>query len=496
MQAAQLSNRSHLISYLLLFAGCVFFSVASFYWWIIFLPLVLLAAELFLPAIIRKPAILFWLLLATLPLSAELEITAHLSLDFPDEPLMILLTGIIILLLFYQPAWFPRQLALHPVGLLLLIHLVWIGITCLYAQYPLIAWKYFLAKTWYLLPFVLLLQNILDSRSSLRLLALCLLLPMLAVVLITLYRHARIGFRFDNMYVILRPFFLNHVNYSSMLVCLLPVGWCCWQLTPGRHRWRKWIAAGIGIGLLALFFTYSRGAWLALLAGLLAAWLIRKKWLLQALLTGVLIIVVSLGWLMTDNRYLQLAPDHDHTIFHTRFIDHMRATFEQKDVSAAERWYRWIAGMRMIADRPLTGVGPNGFYNSYRPYTVRRFETWVSDNKEHSTVHNYLLLIALEQGWPGLLIFLALYGCLLVRAQWLYHQFQSRWYRLASLTVGVVLVMILLINNLSDMIETDKIGSLFWLSTGLIIWLDAQAKAEKRDISLADQVTGINPLCL
>lgn len=483
MHAGRLTIRNHLLVYLLLFTGSIFFSIATFYWWVIFISPAILLLELFVPVVIRKPEILYWLLLAALPVSAELEVTAHLSLDFPDEPLMILLSGIIILMLLYDPGWFPKNLVLHPLGLLLLLHLGWIAVTCLYAQYPVIAWKYFLAKTWYILPFVFLLQKIIAGRLSLRAMAQCLLLPMLAVVLITLFRHARIGFRFDNMYVILRPFFLNHVNYSSMLVCLLPVGWCCWQLTPQRSPWRRWILAATGIGLLALFFAFSRGAWLALFAGLLAAWLIRKKWMGYAMVACISAIILSLGWLITDNRYMQLAPDHDHTIFHTRFIDHMRATFEQKDVSAAERWYRWIAGMRMIADRPITGFGPNGFYQNYRPYTVRRFETWVSDNKEHSTVHNYFLLIALEQGWPGLLIFLALYAWLLWRSQWLYHQFQSRWYRLTSLTIGVVFTMILVINCLSDMIETDKIGSLFWIGTGLIIWLDAQAEAEKYDLT-------------
>ena len=113
-------------------------------------------------------------------------------------------------------------------------------------------------------------------------------------------------------------------------------------------------------------------------------------------------------WIKADDRYLQYAHDYRTTIFHHDFREHLQATYQLKDVSTAERFYRWIAGVRMIKDNALTGYGPNTFYNNYKPYAVPAFKTWVSDNKEHSTVHNYFLLIAIEQGIPGLLFFLLL----------------------------------------------------------------------------------------
>ena len=125
----------------------------------------------------------------------------------------------------------------------------------------------------------------------------------------------------------------------------------------------------------------------------------------------------------------------------------------------------------MIAEKPVTGFGPNSFYAQYPSFTVASFKTWVSDNPEHSTVHNYFLLTAVEQGIPGLLLLLALWIYLMVATQQLYHAFQSEFYRTVSLVTGVMLSMITLINLTSDMIETDKIGSLFWLCAGVIITL-------------------------
>lgn len=170
------------------------------------------------------------------------------------------------------------------------------------------------------------------------------------------------------------------------------------------------------LGFVALVLAYSRGAWLALVTGGFSIIVIRKRQMTAFIILAVTAVLISTVWLVTDKRYFRFAPDHDRTIFHTDFSQHLSATVELKDVSNAERFYRWVAGARMLVDKPVTGFGPSSFYLHYRPYTVKRFETWVSNNPEHSTVHNYFLLTALEQGIIGLIIFahfifLCLFGC-------------------------------------------------------------------------------------
>ena len=433
--------------------------------------------------VISRTEQLYWLLFILLPLSTELNITPQLGLDFPDELLLLLLTGICLVKMIHQPKWFPYALSVHPLFMWLVIYMLWILLSCIYAVEPILSFKYLLAKIWYIVPFVLLPQRILNTRSRIEKMALCLLIPMLFVVIQTLLRHSLQAFSFETVKYILYPFFRNHVNYSSMLLCLLPVGWCVWIVTPVENDKRKWILYGLYIGLAGLLFSYSRGAWIALLAGIAGGWIIRKKMTAALIATAVLGILISTAWLVTDKNYMRFAPDHDHTVFHTDFSEHIRATVNMKDISTAERFYRWIAGIRMLADKPVTGFGPNSFYLHYRPYTVSRFETWVSDNPEHSTVHNYFILTALEQGVAGLLLFCVLYFGMLLHAQKLYHRLQSRFYRMVALTTGIVLIMLGVINCMSDMIETDKIGSLFWLCLGMIVLLETKSKEERSVIA-------------
>ena len=303
------------------------------------------------------------------------------------------------------------------------------------------------------------------------------------VVTQCLGRHALIGFSFEGIKQTLAPFFRNHVNYSAMLVCLLAVLWAVKKLTPKTNPYYKWINIGLVVGLIALFFAYSRGAWVALFAGIATVFIIQKKWMTQTIVLACTTTILLISWLVTNNNYVRFAPDYEHTIFHDDLGAHLQSTTSLKDLSNAERFYRWVAGAKMFAAKPATGFGPNTFYSNYKNYTVDVFKTYVSNNPEHSSVHNYFLLTALEQGFIGLLLFCSLLFTMLLYAQKLYHALQNVFYRTVALTTGVMIVMITVVNLMSDMIETDKIGSLFWLSVGVLIVLSNQLKVEKESLA-------------
>lgn len=457
-------------------------AIVSQQWVWMLVPFAILLVPVMIQAAIQHTEKLFWLLMILLPLSTEWNITPQLGIDFPDEIVMLLLTGMALLYWWHKPQQFPSNVWKHPLFFWLSIHICWIAITAAYAIEPLPAIKFLLAKIWYIVPFVLLPAIWVNSISGMQKLAKTLLWPMLFVIVVTFFRHATEAFSFESINRHLFPFFRNHVNYASMLVCLLAILCCAWYLCPKQSVQRKWLFIALLLGLLALVFAYSRGAWLALIAGVFTVMIVREKQMATLIVLAVVAVLVSTVWLVTDKQYFQFAPDHDKTIFHTDFSQHLSATVALKDVSNAERFYRWVAGARMLADKPITGFGPSSFYLHYRPYTVKRFETWVSNNPEHSTVHNYFLLTALEQGIIGLVIFCTLYFFMLMRLQKIYHQLHSYFYRAVTMTVAVILVMIGVINFISDMIETDKIGSLFWLCMGMVMILDGKLKEERASL--------------
>lgn len=482
MQTDKSYRRFGVFSALFFVIGISLFIVFNNIWFFI-IPFLWIAAQYVFTVTITTTENIFWLMIFLLPLSTELNVTDSLGLDFPDEPLLMLLTGFFFVKWIFKPQIFPVSLLKSSIFLLVIIHLFWILITCFFSVDIWLSTKYFLAKIWYIVPLVVLLQIIISSKTDILKLALCLLIPMFFVVIQTIIRHSLYAFSFEGIKQTLDPFFRNHVAYSAMLVCLLAVLWCVRKLTPAINHYSKLINAGLIIGIVALVLSFSRGAWLALIMGIVTVFIVRKKWMLHFWSIAIISVVVFLGWLMYHNHYLRFAPDHDRTIFHTEFAAHLQATVEMKDVSNAERFYRWVAGINMIAAKPIVGFGPNNFYNNYKNYAQDIFKTWVSNNKDHSTVHNYFLLIALEQGIIGLMIFLTLLVYVFWKLQKLYHHLQSDFYRNIALTISIVLMMIVTLNFLSDLIETDKIGSLFWLCIGISIWLETKLQEERQSLA-------------
>jgi O-antigen ligase len=133
----------------------------------------------------------------------------------------------------------------------------------------------------------------------------------------------------------------------------------------------------------------------------------------------------------------------------------------------------------MTTEHPISGVGPGNFYFFYKQFTLNRFATYVSNNPEKSGIHNYYLMTLVEQGLPGLLIFLAMMLYTLILGERVYHESGNNINRKA-LVMGLMLMLTVIDAFLlmNDMIETDKVGSFFFFSMAILINLDLLNKKE------------------
>lgn len=420
--------------------------------------------------LVQYPEYLFYLLMTAIPWSMEFNVTTTLSTDLPDEPLMLLTALATIAWAIGRRAAFQKS-RLHPLLFLLIVQWMW-SLMILFISTDFIhSFKFILAKSWYLLAFVGMPLLLWQDMQKLKKAVMTLLVSMMLVVVMVMIRHGINGFSFEMINPSLEPFFRNHVNYSSLLVCMVPLLVAVYPFTSSKPM-RYLVALMLVITIAALILSYARGAWLALIAGMMAYWLIRKRLLLLSFLLFITISIASIFWLRSNDRFLNYSNDYRTTIFHTNFEEHLVATYKLKDMSTAERFYRWVAGVRMIKDSWRTGFGPNTFYENYKSYALPAFKTWVSKNEEHSTVHNYFLLQIIEQGVPGLLLFISLIASMLWYAQSIYHRTSDRFWKIVMAATSAIIFMLCVINFLSDMIETDKVGSVFYLCVAAIIIAD------------------------
>ena len=436
---------------------------------------------LFILFLIQHPRCLFYLLIASIPWSFEFNFSSTLGTDLPDEPLM-LLGSLVVLIYFINRRTEIQIKSIHPLTLIIVLQILWTVITVITSTDFILSIKYLLAKSWYLLAFFALPVMLFRDINVLRKAMFVFLCSMLAVTAIILTKQEANGWSFAKVNESVRPFFRNHVNYSSLLIVMVPLQLTIIHLSVSKKL--RWIVYFFLAGsLLAIYFSYARGAWLALLAGLIAYWLLHKRVLLFSFLFFLVVIVAGLFWLKSDNRFIKFSNDYKATIYHSNFEEHIVATYQLKDLSNAERIYRWIAAVRMFGDSWKTGFGPSTFYYQYKSFTLPAFKTYVSNNSERSTVHNYFLLMLVEQGIIGALLLIVLITAMFYYVQKIYFRTKERFWKVVTACIASILAMQCVINFLSDMIETDKVGSVFYLCLAALVIADNKTRAEKSNPS-------------
>ena len=436
--------------------------------WIVevaFLPIAVLIPFV-LAAALLNPKHVFFLAVSLLPISRSVDFGSGLSLSFPSEPLLIFLSFIVLIEMIYGKKTRSELLA-KPIILALLLYLVWIGITTLTSQTPLLSVKYLLAKTWFVIPAILGCLLYVRSWKDIKRILWTFHGVLSFTVLWTLLRHSLSGFAFDQVNFTMTPFYPNHVDYAVVITMFLPFNLWLYSEAPTRGSKRYLLLSTI-VFLLAIYLSYTRACYVAVCIEIIVYVCLKMRGMKLAIPLAFAIIVGFIGFVLHENQYLQYTPSTS-TVMHDEFSDHVSSTFEGKDVSSMERIYRWVAGGHMIADKPWLGFGPNGFVPNYREYTVFIFETWVSDNTEQSTVHNYYMLQAIELGIPGLLLFLTIIILFFLEIERIYSKENENRKGLFSLVLGVSMSSIVINNMFGDLIETDKIGFFFFVLIGLLV---------------------------
>ncbi len=401
------------------------------------------------------------------PFSVEVELPGGLATDLPTEPFMWFLTGVGTLLFIHRLDKISFSKYQSPITLILLLHLLWIGISILFSTHTLISFKWFLAKLWYIIPFYFGAFHFLYNNEQFIKVLKFTFWPLMVAVLWVLKRHYGYDFSFDTSNIVVYPIFRNHVNYASAVVLFLPFVWLLY--TSSRQSFYKWIYALCFIILvIAVYYSYTRIAILCLPIGLITYFIIRYRLIKWAMIGAFILFFAIVSFFVTENRYVNFAPDFEKTITHTDFDNLLDATYKLEDISTMERVYRWVAGGHMIKEKPLFGFGPGTFYSNYQDYTIRIFETYVSDNPDQSGVHSYYLMTAIEQGIIGFIIFIALIFTILQTGEKVYNNCKNPDTKNSIVASIICIVIILVINLINDTLEVDKIGPFFFTSMTII----------------------------
>jgi len=427
---------------------------------------------------------IYFMLIAFLPLSTNVYVTESLGLYIPSEPLMALILLLLIVHAFLKRNELNFEFIKHPIILLLLLGLVWTGVNVLYSETPIMSLKFFVVKVWFVFAFTIATSLFIKTQKDFKILFWLLFSTLMFTVIHTIYKHYMLDFSFLLVNRSMQPFYFNHIDYAVLIALFFPFCIYMRSLYKKGSVIRLLLNISMLIFVIAIYFSYTRAAIVCLLLLPIIYFIYYKNLTNYVLTIGGTVAIVALLFLTTSNNYLEYAPEYKKTVYHGHWQRHFLS-----DISFMERIYRWVAAFRMVKDKPIVGFGSAGFYHHYKKYTVTSFKTYVSRNEEKSTVHNYFLLVLVEQGIIGFLLFTIMVFLVLIKAQNLNYKAMSKADRNFLMATYISFVIILLNNLIGDLIEVDKIGGMFYFEIAIIVLFDIKYNAKQKELTFSESKT-------
>ena len=417
------------------------------------------------------------------PLSVNIEeYVDGFGLYIPTEPLLF---GLLIYLLMMQTQKniIPSYVWKNPIVWAVSFYLTWIFITSITSTDPIASFKCLLARIWFIVPLLFFGPKVFRKVKNIERFLWLFSVSMVLVIMYTLVVHASYGFGEQEGHWVMWPFFKDHTIYGSTVAFIVP-------MLCGLYFYKKHdpliqvvLITLIGITLLGLYYSYTRGAWLSLFAsvGVLAVikLKIKFKWLALTAFAGLVFLFFS--W---DAIEIEMSRNKlEHTT--EEFGDKIQsATNVTTDASNLERINRWSCAIEMFYERPLMGFGPGTYAFEYARFQEPENTTIISTtNGDGGNAHSEYLGPLAEMGFFGLISMLLIVAAIFYKTITLYIKWPPEDKKTRTLMLAMIMSLVTyfvhgVINNYLD---TDKAAVPIWIMCAIFIGLESKLSNKKEN---------------
>lgn len=442
--------------------------IANEFFWLSLLPVLLLIVWIYLFALDK----VIYLITFFTPLAVNFsDYDARLAVSIPTEPLM---AGALLLFFFKALKENPvdKKVLRHPVSIAIFINLIWVFITSVTSEMPLVSFKYLLARLWFIVPFYFITLIIFRYPEKMKKFIWLYLIPLVGVVIYSTVKHAGYGFDSDTAHWIMSPFYNDHTSYGAMIAFFIPPAVL---LTFDKQDYSRVIRLAAGfflfVLLVGLALSFSRAAWLsvAMAVGVLIIILLKIKF---KYLVYVLVALVAVFFSL-KTEILQRLEENKQDASAT-FSEHVQSMSNiSSDASNLERINRWSAAMRLFEERPVVGWGPGTYQFVYGPYQYSYEKTIISTNAgDKGNAHSEYLGPLSEMGVMGMLSVLLIFGAIIYTGVKVYQKAQNRWSKHLALAVLLSFVTYMSHAFLNNFLTRDKAAVAFWGFAAILVALD------------------------
>jgi len=414
------------------------------------------------------------------PLSIPLhEIMPGFGFDMylPTEPLLF---GLLILFLLkvLHDKKFDRQILLHPVSLAIYLNLFWILLSCLTSTMPVVSFKFFLMRTWFVVGLYFLASQLFKEGKNLEKYVWLYVISLSIVILYSTYRHLGYGlWNKQAAHFVVSPFYSDHTSYGAVIALYLPF-LVLFSFNSFFTRRLKLISLGIlGIFFLGFILSYSRAAWLSIIIAL-GVWGMLKLKIRFKPIFITFVSIITLFFLFQTQILMSLEKNSEQSS--ANMMTHISSMSNiTTDASNLERINRWSCAIRMFTDKPIFGFGPGTYMFKYAPYQLRKDRTIISTNSaDGGNAHSEYLGSLSESGVLGLLTYLLIIGVVIYTAVNTYSRLKDTRLKAFVLTALVSLVTYYMHGFLNNFLDTDKLSVPFWGFTAMIVAIDIYSRSQ------------------
>ena len=451
-------------------------------WYIFLAPAFLFVMYL---AIYNTKFVFLFLLFAT-PLSVNIEeYVDGFGLFLPTEPLLF---GLMLLLLMYQlrTSIVPNYVFRNEIIWAIAIYLIWMFISACMSSHPMVSFKFLLAKIWFIIPMIgfgtLLFREIRYIRAFLWLFS----IGMILVIIYTVTIHASYQFGEKESHWVMWPFFKDHTIYGAIVALIFPMLVSLYFFKKHSPLIQIVLLSMITINLIGLYFSYTRAAWLSIVAAggvwFLIAFKIKFKYI--ALTTAIVGVVLFFSWTQIQFALEKNKEEHTTEDFGKRLESAANVT---TDASNLERINRWSCAIAMFEERPFFGFGPGTYAFEYARFQEPENLTIISTNfGDGGNAHSEYLGPLAEMGVFGLLTTLLLIATIFYKGITLYNAWPEEDKETKIILLGMILALVTYFVHgiLNNYLDTDKAAVPIFAMCACFIALEHKLKITKHNLNI------------
>lgn len=409
------------------------------------------------------------------PLAVNLQdLEGGLGLSLPTEPIIF---GIMLVFILKQLHKNTMDAAImrHPVTIAIFINLIWIFITSITSDLPFVSFKFLISRLWFVVTFYFLGTQLFKYYPNIKKFHWLYIIPFTIIIFYTLYNHALLGFEEEPANYVMSPFYNDHTVYGAMLAMFFPV-LIFFTMNKKYSASIKFAAVLLLIiFIVALVFSYTRAAWLSLIATLLAYMILLLKIKFRTILIVMSGIVAVLLIYQTE---IIMSLEKNRQDASKDFDKHIESISNiSTDASNLERLNRWNSAFRMFQERPILGWGPGTYSFEYAPFQHAHEKTIISTNMgDKGNAHSEYIGPLAESGVLGALTFIAIVLCVLSTGFRLYYTVTDNETKKLVLVILLGFITYVVHGALNNFLDTDKASVPFWGFIAMLIAIDVYHK--------------------